>query len=436
MAKIQYMVTEDYVRDWQLQEALREILSNGIDAEVELSAPLNVIHNPRTKILLVRNDRAKLDVKALYFGGTTKAGNTSLVGQYGEGLKLALLVLARNGVPVKVRNDDEVWTAKIEPDAQGVRVLTIYTRKAETPTGSVEVEIGNVDFDTWDVVRNMFLRLLPPQKAVKTEHGTILFDSDRVGKFYARGVFVSEQKNSAFGYDFVELNVGRDRRSFNQTSAEIGISNMWGSALTRAEDVAAPLFEAMKADAKDLSGFAWMNHDGLSAKLVELFKGEYGEDAYPVQGTAECAPLEFLGMRGVVLPRPLVMTLRRAMPAVETLQYQKAREVQERFELGALEVAERTNFLDALDLLQEVGVDLRARTVVVRFGDNKILGQYTREETRIARSVLRDWGETVVTMIHEAAHVMGGDGSYRHVAAEEELTAKVLNRLRPKGREG
>jgi hypothetical protein len=416
MPKFQYMVTEEYVRDWRVQHALREILANGVDAEIEMSAPLHVNHNPAKKVLLIKNDRAKLDIKALYFGGTSKAGSDRTIGQYGEGLKLALLVLARNGIPVKVHNDDEDWKATIEPDSNGIRVLTIHTRKAATPTGAVEVEVSGVDFDLWSEVRDMFLRLLPPQKTLKTNYGTILFDPDRVGKYYVRGVFISAQPRAAFGYDFANLTVGRDRVSFNSADAEQTIADMWDEAVTRAEEVARPLFEALRSDAQDLSGFSWLSRPGISERLVKLFKEEYGDDAYPITGTAEGLPMEHLGLQGVILPRPLVACLRRVMPAVDVIQRERAREVQERFDLGALSDMERTNFLSALDLIKEVGVDLRERCVVVQFADDKILGLHHGTEIQIARSVLRDWGETLTTLLHEAAHDIGVDGSFNHTS--------------------
>jgi hypothetical protein len=430
MPKFQYMVTEEYVRDWRLQHALREILANGVDAEIEIGAPLHVNHNPTKKVLLIKNDRTKLDIRALYFGGTSKAGSDRTIGQYGEGLKLALLVLARNGVSVKVHNDDEDWKATIEPDANGVRVLTIHTRKVAIPTGAVEVEVSGVDFDLWSEVRDMFLRLLPPQKTLKTNYGTILFDPDRVGKYYVRGVFISAQPRAAFGYDFANLTVGRDRVSFNSADAEQTIADMWSEAVTRADEVARPLFDAMRSDAQDLSGFSWLSRPEISARLVKLFKEEYGDDAYPITGTSEGILLEHLGLQGVVLPRPLVTCLKRAMPAVDVIQRERAREVQERFALDALSDVERTNFVSALDLIEAVGVNLRERCVVVRFGDDKIFGLHQGTEIQIARSVLRDWGETLMTLIHEAAHDLGVDGSFSHASRAEYLVVKVFNRLR------
>jgi hypothetical protein len=232
MPKISYMVTDEYVRDWKRIHALREIISNGIDAEIEKRATLNVRHDSRTQKLYVRNDRTKLDVKALYFGGTTKADDDRLVGQYGEGLKLAMLVLAREKVPLRIHNCDEDWDVKIEPDERGVKVLTLYTRRSRNPDDCVEVEIGDVNNDLWYEARSMFLRLAPPLESFDTSYGQILPEVDQVGKVYVKGVLVGEFPKSAFGYNFRDLDVGRDRVSFDQSSAQTRIARMWEEAAT------------------------------------------------------------------------------------------------------------------------------------------------------------------------------------------------------------
>jgi hypothetical protein len=168
---------------------------------------------------------------------------------------------------------------------------------------------------------------------------------------------------------------------------------------------------------------------------VKIFKDEYGDDAYPIVATGEGLPLEHLGLRGVVLPRALVVCLKRALPPVETLQREMARAVKERYALEDLTDAERKNFLGALDLLADVGVDLRGRAVVVQLGDATILGLHQGEEIQISRAILGDWGQTLMVLIHEAAHDLGVDGSMSHVNREEALVVKVFNRLRA-GRPG
>jgi len=429
MAKIQYMVTEEYVQNWTVLEALREVLSNGVDAEVQQSAPLNVRHDARKKILYVRNDRAKLDVKALYFGGTNKSGDTRLIGQFGEGLKLALLVFARTNTPVTIRNGDEDWSVAMEDDDRGVRVLTLYTRKARTPNSGVEVEVGNVTSDLWEQAQNLFLRLLPPLNQFVGEHGEILTDPERVGNYYVRGVFVTHQINAAFGYNFKHLEVGRDRRSYDANSAQYEVSKLWGEVVTK-HDVSEVLFRAMRDNAQDMSGFKWYSEPAVIDQMVRRFKALYGEKAIPVKGTAESDMIAHLGYKGVVLPDALVTCLRQGMPSIETLRTAFAQEVKERFTLDDLTAVERGNFIGALDVVKAIGHDLSSRVIVARFGDETIMGLHNKEGIFVSRAVTAKFGETLVTLIHELAHDVGKDGSIGHVGAAERLTAMAYDVLR------
>lgn len=435
MAKIQYMVTEEYVRDWTALEALREILANGVDAEVQQSAPLNVRHDARKKILYVRNDRAHLDVKALYFGGTTKAGDERLVGQFGEGLKLALLVFARAGIPVVVRNGDEDWSVAMEPDERGVKVLTLYTRKSRSPSSGVEVEVGQVSSELWEQAQGMFLRLLPPIKTFATERGEILTDPERVGNYYVRGVFIAHRDHAAFGYNFAHLDVGRDRRSYDVDNAQYEITSVWNEAVTK-YDVGEALFDAMRKGAKDLAGFRWYNQPSVVEQIVKRFKALYGEKALPVTGTAEVEKVEHLGFTGVILPDGLVACLRRGMPSVDALQAQAAREIKERHGLEVLEPVERDNFLGAMDLMAATGCDLTERVIVATFGDDSILGLHHGKEIYVGRKNLRDFGETLGVLIHEASHDVAGDGTNGHVLTMHLLTARAFTALRSQIKKG
>jgi hypothetical protein len=79
--------------------------------------------------------------------------------------------------------------------------------------------------------------------------------------------------------DIMRPIIAQQKSSFNITDAEIYISRMWDEAVTRADEVALPLFQAMRSDAQDLAGFSWTAHPALSARLVKIFKDEYGDGA-------------------------------------------------------------------------------------------------------------------------------------------------------------
>lgn len=432
MAKHQYMITENYVGSWKILDALRELVSNGVDAEVQHNAPLNVNYNARKRLLVIRNSRTQLDVKALYLGGTEKTGNEHLIGQYGEGLKLALLVLARNGIPVKIHNGNEDWKATIEPDANGIKVLTIHTKKASVDSGCVEVEIGDVTQEMWDEVEGMFLRLLPAELPVATQRGSILFDTERVGKYYVKGVFVARVTNSSFSYDFKSLNVGRDRASFDAYEAEVAITHMWEEAATHSAELVAKLFTALRSEARDVSAFAWMTATQAQAPMVAHFRELYGSNAYPTTSTTECPQIEHLGYRPIVLPQALVTFLRRGLPSLVTISRERAESVGDRFALAELTPEEQTNLLECVELLKscDPAADATGRVAVVTFGEPTLLGLHRGTEIQIARRVVADYGELLATLIHEVAHDMGGDGTVPHMARVEALSAKVFNRLR------
>jgi hypothetical protein len=213
-------------------------------------------------------------------------------------------------------------------------------------------------------------------------------------------------------------------------SAENEVFYIWSAALKESDQAATQLYRALRNDAKDLSAFEWMNRPEVSEKLVSIFKEEHGATAYPVTSTNEDLVLEHCGLRGIVLPNTLVRCLLRSLPSISQLKVEKANKIQKEYAGTELEPEERTTFTGALDLLAEAGFRLHERVVVVDFHGSHTLGRHEGERILIARSILKDWGETVVTLIHEAAHDYGRDGAVAHIATEEQIFAKVFNRLR------
>ena len=139
--KFQYPITAYYVRSWSIRDALRELISNGLDGQTVSGERFEARHDPKKDILYLTNFNTIVDAKALYFGGTSKIDDRRLIGQYGEGLKLAMLVCARAGVKLVIRNGPEVWTPSIEPDKLGTQVLTVNIRKGSESAVDFLIEV-------------------------------------------------------------------------------------------------------------------------------------------------------------------------------------------------------------------------------------------------------------------------------------------------------
>ena len=87
-------LTRGYVVSWGLREAVREIIQNALDSDSDFGYAID------GDTLTVISRYASLSPQTLLLGSSNKGGDISSIGQFGEGYKLALLVLTRDGLPV------------------------------------------------------------------------------------------------------------------------------------------------------------------------------------------------------------------------------------------------------------------------------------------------------------------------------------------------
>ncbi len=98
---LELSVTADYVTDWTLTHALRELIANALDSGGEAKVSHYGHSDPRQNETKIENwDGASMDLTHFLLGGGESQGG---IGQFREGLKLALLVLCRERIPVKLR---------------------------------------------------------------------------------------------------------------------------------------------------------------------------------------------------------------------------------------------------------------------------------------------------------------------------------------------
>ena len=90
MPSYQLTISPNYVPNWGISEALREIVQNGIDRENETKgeSKMSIIYDPIQLQLVIGNPGTSLHKRTLLLGETTKDGK-STIGKYGEGYKLA-----------------------------------------------------------------------------------------------------------------------------------------------------------------------------------------------------------------------------------------------------------------------------------------------------------------------------------------------------------
>lgn len=114
MSKYELSMVSAYVQNWDYKDAIREIIQNAIDQSVDDDG-YDISYHRSDNCLVISTKDGALKRSSLLLGNTTKSNNEDTIGQFGEGYKLALLVLARDGKRTIIENPgaEEIWTPAI-----------------------------------------------------------------------------------------------------------------------------------------------------------------------------------------------------------------------------------------------------------------------------------------------------------------------------------
>lgn len=275
-------LSRNYVPDWGVNEALRELFQNAIDhgdwrcylAEGQL-------------IIVSKN--ADLQPATLLLGQSNKPEGS--IGKFGEGYKLAALVLVREGLKLTIVRPRfwGQWTARLSKskvyDTERL-VFDEWPHEWESDD-LMFVLSGLTDEHIAELLRTN-LHLTPHETLF--EHQDIRVLADRPGQVYVRGLWVTEVKDLKFGYDFSPsvLSLDRDRRMVKEFDVYWATSNAWLSS-GRAE-----LSDLVLQDVPDVkylaSNLSWSSSHAAE-RVAEAFVETHSKEAVAVstQGDLETA---------------------------------------------------------------------------------------------------------------------------------------------------
>lgn len=314
MAKYELSLSPEYVAHWGIVEAVREIFQNALDQEAcQADNPMFFSYEKQEfeavggvtyasgGVLRIGNRDSVLDAKTLLLGVTTKRDDAKTIGQFGEGYKIALLVLARLGKKVTIYNygKREVWHARLSRSKKydDAKILIIETDTKffwqKVPDNNLVFEIQGVSNSEYAKIVESNLKLLEQERqleVINTHYGRILLDDDMKGKVFVSGLFVNIAKDFKYGYDFKPqyIELDRDRRMVADFDLKWKTSNMWndsGSSL---------VIDLAKEGAPDVEYLqnqgSWSRSEKIDKVRDEAymeFNETYGYDAVPVTTQSE-----------------------------------------------------------------------------------------------------------------------------------------------------
>ncbi len=224
MSKIYELpISSNYVHNWGIPEAIRELLQNAIDSETDGHKMVISFNN---STLAISNLGCNLSISSLVLGQTNKVDPTKYIGTYGEGYKLALVVLLRNNLKVRVYTNGQMWVPTFAMSSK----FKVETLHIEVLTGStvdqITFEIEGLSIEDFEAIRQNSLAMSKAMgynigATIPTQYGDILVEPRYRGKMFVNGLYVQTDYSFQYGYDFKPeyLQLDRDRRAINYYKA-------------------------------------------------------------------------------------------------------------------------------------------------------------------------------------------------------------------------
>lgn len=144
-------LTKNYCAHWGLREALRELIANTIDEDGQIEYDDYEDEDNPDCGSLVLTTYSNLPIDAFLMGYSVK--NAGAIGQYGEGLKLAMLVLTREGLNFNFVSGNKTYTFEfIKPEGFEQETLHLIVDERATMSQGTLICIDDVSRITYELV--------------------------------------------------------------------------------------------------------------------------------------------------------------------------------------------------------------------------------------------------------------------------------------------
>lgn len=315
-------LTENYVMDWDFNCAVRELIQNGTDQEILTPAnKFTIEYNQKEQKILLKNLSSKLNINTLLLGRSTKSNNEETVGQFGEGYKIAALVLNRLNKTFTIYNNErkEIWTTKFKNSEKWKeRILAFYIGKNETSDTGLVIEIGNVTRNEYYGINDIWLGMCDEYEKSETQYGEILFDEELKGCVFVNGLSVGCNSKLKYGYNFKPkyIKLERDRKTCDSWNVEDLTSKMVAEAMVSGD---ISIETVQKLVEQNIDDVYHLDFNGGNENVVEVKRmllkafDEQNTKPYsvPVNSQEQINKVKAYGGNPVVVP-PKVASLLKA----------------------------------------------------------------------------------------------------------------------------
>lgn len=330
-SKYELTISTEYVSNWGIEEAVRELFQNAIDNEI--TTPENEMYfnySKEDEKLMIGNKTSCLTLDTLLLGSSSKRNDKNTIGKHGEGYKIAFMVLLREGKSVTVYNygSREVWETKLVKSRRFGNQLVpcVFVNKVavwnKVPSHDLMIEISGITESEYaDIVKsNLNLQDDIGQFFESENKGRVLLEDRYAGKVFVRGLYINSNSNFSCGYDFAPdvIELDRDRKLIDTFNLSWQSSQLWNSIVNKADEsearnYALNLIEQNSNDTRYIATvFSEQIHKELKNKALENFIETYGEKSVPVETQEELTVAMNQGKKPVMVKETLAKLIKGA----------------------------------------------------------------------------------------------------------------------------
>jgi len=434
-------ISPNYVKNWDTVKAIRELIQNYLDSKSEFGCKGYICY--KRGMAVIKDFGPGLEPKHLALGISEKSQGA--IGKYGEGLKLALLVLAREHRKVEIWSNGTIIRPAIEhSDLYGTEVM-VFNIQPMQPCHAKTHQGTTIRFmcskDELEAAKSYFECFLSEKSGFKwIEKGRISLPG---GYIYINGARVGKISDALFSYHLYEKETGdignRDREVVDMEKVETHVQRILAgtSSLTVMRAIIQALYSSKPAWETKVVVPGWM----VSEKNHKLWKRAFHEVAgmdtlLSSWNIDDNVKANYLGYRLVDISdkwRGLLRTV--GIKTAADIVAENRKKSSKRIAINDLTDEEKNNLKIARKLVEryynsvgEVVIMENLDGVVNAARNSEVNGAYESGADRIylRRGILNDLHQTLHTLLHEAVHKYTGADDCT-AAFERALTEVSVN---------
>jgi len=319
--KVYLTLSQDYVQNWGFWEAMRELLQNMSDCE---NHSFDEYNSQGDRWVSIKTFDGVIPRDTLLLGNSGKRDDDTKVGMYGEGYKLAFLVLTRMGYQVRIKNGFDKWVVTFENHPQlnteclCVEIVEGFYNVEDTDSNTVDITVQGLSQEDSEVLNTNYIanvsdrwyeedilidhngcQIFRYATDIEVEDRGCLSDEGNPKKVFVNGLFVCDLEDSyVFSYNLTpdKITLDRDRKSVDSWDLQREVASLLEDAgafdlmVQMSEEKVADLYDYYTPSKYKLVGgghtFSDNNENSVSKTLEALasdkFVQRHGENSIAI----------------------------------------------------------------------------------------------------------------------------------------------------------